>query len=140
LQNYPNHFPDGRPAKSTSIGLKDSRGNYVASICLNMDVSMLTAAASNVMQLVKTQTTSTEIEESLAPRRIEDVRASLERFAVANNTTPRAMTRTQRHEAVKALADKGLLNLKNSLSEVAQILGVARSTVYTYLPDVKEKL
>ena len=30
VQNYANRFPDGRPAKSTSIGLKNSRGEYVA--------------------------------------------------------------------------------------------------------------
>ena len=81
----------------------------------------------------------TGVEESLAPRHIEDVRASLERFAVEHNTTPRAMTLAQRHQAVKALADSGLLNLKNAVSETAQILGVARSTVYTYLPDAREK-
>jgi predicted transcriptional regulator YheO len=41
------------------------------------------------------------------------------------------MTRVQRHEAVKVLVDKGMLNLKNALSEVAQILSIAHSTVYT---------
>jgi predicted transcriptional regulator YheO len=50
------------------------------------------------------------------------------------------MTRVQRHEAVKVLVDKGLLDLKNALSEVAQILGGAHSKAYTYLPDVKENL
>ncbi|MBN9095780.1 helix-turn-helix transcriptional regulator, partial [Pandoraea pnomenusa] len=43
IANYANRFPDGRPAKSTSIGLKNSRGEYVGAICLNMDISMLAA-------------------------------------------------------------------------------------------------
>ncbi|HEV7799816.1 MAG TPA: PAS domain-containing protein, partial [Burkholderiales bacterium] len=34
VQNYPNHFPDGRPAKSTSIGIKNSKGQFIAAICL----------------------------------------------------------------------------------------------------------
>ena len=34
-----------------------------------------------------------------------------------------------------SLAASGLLNLRRALTEVAQTLGVARSTVYTYLPE-----
>ena len=29
IANYPNTFADGRPAKSTSIGIKDSEGRYI---------------------------------------------------------------------------------------------------------------
>jgi predicted transcriptional regulator YheO len=35
LQNYSNTFPDGRPAKSTSIGIKNGEGDYIAALCLN---------------------------------------------------------------------------------------------------------
>lgn len=135
LQNYPNYFPDGRPAKSTSIGLKNSCGTYVAAICLNMDISMLTSTATCILQLVQTQATQTTITESLAPRKLEEVRLSLERFAASHNTTPRAMTLAQRRESVRELASNGLLDVKNALTEVAHTLGVARSTVYTYLPS-----
>ena len=40
LANYPNRFADGRTAKSTSIGIKDSTGRYVAALCLNADVTL----------------------------------------------------------------------------------------------------
>lgn len=39
LANYPNRFPDGRQAKSTSIGIKDAEGRYVAALCLNLDLT-----------------------------------------------------------------------------------------------------
>ncbi len=137
LQNYPNRFPDGRPAKSTSIGLKDSRGTYVAAICLNMDISMLSATAASVLQLVQTDMTANGLKETLAARSLDDIRLSLAQFASAHNTTTRALSLAQRQQAVSELAGKGLLNLKNALSEVAASFGVARSTVYTYLPPVK---
>jgi predicted transcriptional regulator YheO len=134
LQNYPNRFPDGRPAKSTSIGLKNSQGKYVAAICLNVDVSMLSAVAASMTQLVRTDSTALAVNESLAPRRIDSVRASLEEFAARHNTTPRALTLSQRRAALRAIEEDGLLELKNAVPEVADTLGVARSTVYTYLP------
>jgi predicted transcriptional regulator YheO len=133
LQNYANQFPDGRPAKSTSIGLKDGQGRTVAAICLNMDIGLLGAAAAGMMQLAQTETES-PVTESLAPRHIAEVRQSLKRFASAHNTTPRALTLDQRRQAVAALATGGLLDLKNALAETARLLGVSRSTVYTYLP------
>ncbi|MHA6848237.1 transcriptional regulator [Ralstonia syzygii] len=135
IQNYANRFPDGRPAKSTSIGLKNSHGEYVAAICLNMDVSLLSAVTAGLGQLMQTDAAAPPVPESLASRGVEAVRAALERFAAARNTTPMGMTLEQRREAMRELSASGLLNLRRALSEVAQTLGVARSTVYTYLPD-----
>ncbi|WP_043283578.1 helix-turn-helix transcriptional regulator [Paraburkholderia oxyphila] len=138
VANYPNRFPDGRPAKSTSIGLKNSAGDYVAAICLNMDVSLLGAVTAGLGQLMQTDAAA-PVAETLVPRGSsearESVRAALERFAAARNTTPIGMTLAQRREAVRELADSGLLNLRHALAEVARTLGVARSTVYTYLPS-----
>ncbi len=135
IQNYANRFPDGRPAKSTSIGLKNSHGEYVAAICLNMDVSLLSAVTAGLGQLMQTDAAAPPVPESLASRGVEAVRAALEHFAAARNTTPMGMTLEQRREAMRELSASGLLNLRRALSEVAQTLGVARSTVYTYLPD-----
>src|ERR1700759_3095006 len=40
LANYPNQFADGRRAKSTSVGIRDSSGRYIAALCLNVDLNM----------------------------------------------------------------------------------------------------
>lgn len=40
IANYGNQFADGRPVKSTSIGIKDEEGNYVAALCLNVDMTL----------------------------------------------------------------------------------------------------
>ncbi|HEN3656276.1 TPA: PAS domain-containing protein, partial [Yersinia enterocolitica] len=132
ILNYPNQFPDGRPAKSTSIGLKNSKGEFIGALCLNMDISLFSAVSASLSQL--TQTTPTEIQESLASPRLEMLRTQLEQFAAAHNTTPRALNPAQRREIVRQLAQAGLMDLKNAQTVVANNLGVARSTVYTYLP------
>ncbi|CAG9206435.1 DNA-binding protein [Paraburkholderia tropica] len=134
VANYPNRFPDGRPVKSTSIGLKNSAGEYVAAVCLNMDVSLLGAVTAGLGQLMQTGAAA-PLPESLAPRAGDGVRAALERYAAARNTTPIGMTLAQRRDAVRELAESGHLNLRHALAEVARTLGVARSTVYTYLPS-----
>ncbi|HEX8612821.1 MAG TPA: PAS domain-containing protein [Telluria sp.] len=135
LQNYANQFPDGRPAKSTSIGLRNSAGEYVAALCLNVDVSLLTSVAASLSQLAQTQAEAIDIRESLASPRLDELRASLERFAATLNKTPHALTPAQRREAVHQLAKAGLMDLKNAQAVVAAMLGVARPTVYSYLPQ-----
>nr|WP_223164446.1 PAS domain-containing protein [Massilia rubra] len=135
LQNYANQFPDGRPAKSTSIGLRNSAGDYVAALCLNVDVSMLASVVASLSQLAQTQADVVPVRESLASPRLDELRATLERFAAGLNKTPRALTPAQRREALQQLADAGLMDLKNAQAVVAAMLGVARPTVYSYLPQ-----
>ncbi|WP_087689815.1 MULTISPECIES: helix-turn-helix transcriptional regulator [unclassified Pandoraea] len=138
IANYANRFPDGRPAKSTSIGLKNSGGEYVAAICLNMDISMLAAAAASVQQLVNIQTASpAPVRETLATRRLDDIGPLITDFAAQRNTTPQGLSLAQRRDAIRMIEARGLLDLRHAHAEIARALGVARSTVYTYLSDPK---
>jgi predicted transcriptional regulator YheO len=143
LQNYPNRFPDGRHAKSTSIGLKNSEGDYVAAICLNMDIGLLGGVAAQMQTLISTGAANAQatVNESLDgtvsnnPTTLRAVRAQLEQFATARNATPRSLNKSQKREAVQTLVQLGLMNLKNAPTEAAHTLGIARSTIYTYLPQ-----
>ncbi|MEF3063988.1 helix-turn-helix transcriptional regulator [Pandoraea apista] len=138
IANYANRFPDGRPAKSTSIGLKNSSGEYVAAICLNMDISMLAAAAASVQQLVSvTNQAPAPVRETLSNRRLDDISPFIADFAAQRNTTPQGLSLAQRREAIRLIEARGLLDLRHAHAEVARALGVARSTVYTYLSDPK---
>lgn len=40
IADYPNQFSDGRQVKSTSIGIKDAKGDYIAALCLNVDLTV----------------------------------------------------------------------------------------------------
>jgi predicted transcriptional regulator YheO len=135
LQSYPNQFPDGRPAKSTSIGIKNSAGDYVMAICLNIDVSLLSAAASSLQQLVQTESPTVDIKENLVSPSLDVIRSTLEHYATSLNTTPRMLTPAHRRAAIQQLSQAGLMDLKNAQRIVANTLGIARSTVYTYLPQ-----
>lgn len=81
VQNYASVFPDGRPAKSTSIGLRNSRGRFVAAICLNLDVSIFNSVTAILQQL-------TAVVQSAAPQAAE-VHARC-------RTSPRRSTRSPR--------------------------------------------
>jgi predicted transcriptional regulator YheO len=132
VQNYPNTFPDGRPAKSTSIGLRNSEGVYVAAICLNLDVSLFSAVQRVLQQLV-TPTAAAPLGETFQPRSLDEVRTMIERFAAQSNAQPRALSMSQRREVIRSLERSGLLQLRGAASIAAEVLGISRTSVYNAL-------
>lgn len=133
LQNYPNRFPDGRPAKSTSIGIKNSEGVYIAAVCLNLDVSVLSTLTRGLNELLRTEEHQPPVHETLRARTVEELRTVTESFAAARGTTPRALATTDRATLVHTLKDQGFLELKGAVQTLTGLLGVSRATVYNDL-------
>ncbi|WP_052852390.1 helix-turn-helix transcriptional regulator [Streptomyces avicenniae] len=133
LQNYPNRFPDGRPAKSTSIGIRNSAGVYVAAICLNLDVSLFATVSRSLANLVRTEETDQPPRETLSARTVTQLRAAVEEFAAARGTTPRGLDAHARQELVRSLRERGFLQVKHAVPTLTDLLGVSRATVYNYL-------
>jgi predicted transcriptional regulator YheO len=133
IQNYPNTFPDGRPAKSTSIGIKNSKGVYVAALCLNLDVSLFATVARSLHNLVKTDEQEQPLTENLRARTVGELRALVEEFAAARGQTPRSLAAKDRKELLRSLKESGYLDVKHSVPVLTDILGVSRATVYNYV-------
>lgn len=65
IANYSNQFADGRPVKSTSIGIKDEDGKYVAALCLNVDMTLFRGMQSALARF--TETENSPIKEHIDP-------------------------------------------------------------------------
>lgn len=130
IANYANQFADGRPVKSTSIGLKDDAGNYVAALCLNLDMTLFRGMQSALARF--TDTTSGPVVEHIGPAGSEAIRLRIDRYAAGIGTTPRALKTSERIELLQTLKKEGLLDIRKSMETVAQHLGVSRASVYLY--------
>ncbi|KWK60031.1 transcriptional regulator [Burkholderia ubonensis] len=128
LANYANRFSDGRQAKSTSIGIKDSEGHYFAALCLNVDVTLFRSIATLLEQF--SVPSGEVVKESLDPSTADSLRERIDRFAVSLATTPQALRTDQRRALMQALKEEGYLDLRRSMETIAQHLGVSRATVY----------
>jgi predicted transcriptional regulator YheO len=133
IQNYPNRFPDGRPAKSTSIGIKNSAGTYVAAVCLNLDVSLFATVAQSLQNLVRTDEQDEPLTEHLRARTVEELRSLVDKFAAARGQTPRSLSAAAKKELVRSLKEEGFLDVKHSVPVLTDLLGVSRATVYNYV-------
>jgi predicted transcriptional regulator YheO len=128
LANYANSLADGRQAKSTSIGIKDSEGRYFAALCLNVDVTLFRSIATLLEQFSVPK--GDVVNETLDPSNAKSLRERIDRFAVGLATTPQALRTEQRRVLMRTLKDEGFLELRRSMETVAQHLGVSRATVY----------
>lgn len=131
IANYPNSFADGRQVKSTSIGIKDSDGQYIAALCINVDLSMFQGFQGMLNQFVALQGAA-PAQETLDPTGADAIRAHIDQFAARQATTPRALKAEDRRTVVKELKAAGLLELRRAMEIVAAHLGVSRASVYSY--------
>ncbi len=129
IANYANQFADGRQAKSTSVGIKDSSGEYIAALCLNVDLTLFRSLQSVVGQFTAISE-DTGLAESLDPAGADALRQRIDQFAARLSTAPRALKAAQRRALLRELRDSGSLQVRRAMEVVAQHLGVSRATVY----------
>ena len=129
IANYPNTFADGRRAKSTSIGIKDSKGQYVAALCMNVDLTVFRSLNSLLTQFSDVDNDSS-VRETLEPAGADALRARIDQFAARLATTPRALKADERKALMRELKESGLSDVRRAMDIVANYLNVSRATVY----------
>jgi predicted transcriptional regulator YheO len=133
IQNYANQFPDGRPAKSTSIGIKNAAGQYIAALCLNLDISTLSPITLTLSNLVATDPENRDVQlERLSDRSRRELREVIETAAAERSTTPRALPREAKKDLVRRLYKDGYFDTRNAAQTIADLLGISRASVYSY--------
>ncbi|WP_330300266.1 helix-turn-helix transcriptional regulator [Streptomyces sp. NBC_00503] len=133
IQNYSNRFPDGRPAKSTSIGIKNAAGEYIAALCLNLDVSVLSPVTLTLSNLIATDSTDGDQPlESLRDRNAQELRHVVEALSAERGSIPRSLSRTDKRALVRRLREDGYFDSRDAAQAMADLLGVSRATIYNY--------
>ena len=135
IANYDNRFADGRRAKSTSIGIKNEQGRYVAALCLNVDLNMFGTLQNMLTQFC--QTGSSAIKETLDPANGETLHDYIDKFAASRGKTPQGLKARERRELLAELKQAGYLEVRKAIDTIARHLGVSRATLYN---DAKSAL
>ncbi|OWT71426.1 DNA-binding protein [Achromobacter sp. HZ28] len=131
IPNYANQFADGRQVKSTSIGIKNAEGEYVAALCLNVDLTLFNGFQAALAQFSQVQTES--VEETLDASHSDRIREQVDAFAAARATTARSLKPAERKQLVQELKKAGYLDIRRGMEIAAAHMGVSRATVYSYV-------
>jgi predicted transcriptional regulator YheO len=115
--------------KSTSIGIKDSSGRYVAALCLNIDLTLF-GALQNVLGRFVNTGAAAGVKESLEPLGADAIRQRIDQFSARLGTIPRALKTEDRRMLMHELKQSGSMEVRRAMEIVALHLGVSRATVY----------
>lgn len=133
IANYANQFTDGRPIKSTSIGIKGNDGNYIAALCINIDLTLFQGLQNMINNF--TQVNQNSIIENLNSNGQDSIKHYIDHYASEHATTPRLLKANERKEVIIQLKQNGLLDIKKSMEIVAQYLGISRASAYLYAKE-----
>lgn len=131
IANYANTFPDGRKVKSTSIGIKDESGEYVAALCLNVDLTLFQSFQGAISQFTRIDDKQVHEHIEAGGNYTDRIHARIDEFAAARATTSRSLKPADRKQLVQDLKKAGLLEVRRGAEIAAAHMGVSRATVYS---------
>lgn len=152
--NYYFHTEDGRLIKSSTVLLRGDGGKVIGALCINVDTTVLTAAASLLSGLLpkpggaglwfaneepaEVCRTSSGREPDLAesPAHIMEIAEDLIEKIVGNQDVD-GMKRDEKIALIRFMDQKGLFLIKGTVEKVAKRMGISKVTVYSYLDEIK---
>lgn len=163
MVGYQTRLPDGRELRSSTLIVRDSRGEQVAALCVNADVTawlQMRDLVTRVLQPLSTLPAAPEapavvVAAAPAPVIVTDAQPTGERFpkdvdelaahllddAVASVGLPVDLMKKEHKVAVVAhLRQRGMFLLRDAVEMVAAHLKVTRFTIYNYLNEIERQL
>jgi predicted transcriptional regulator YheO len=136
LYNYLTSLPGGRLMKSCTVFLRDDGGAAYGAFCVNFDITAFLGMNKVLASFVTTEEHG-DVVETFA-NDIEDTIHSIvtDTLNETGQTLP-LMGRDEKVELIGRLAEKGVFQVKKSVSILADQLGLSRATVYNYLREAR---
>lgn len=137
LLNYRTKTKDGKDLRSSSVFLRDERGQIFGALCINVDVSGLLRMQEWLQGALGTADTT--IDERFE-HSVDEVLETLIQNAIASiakKTTD--LTREDKVAIVAYLEAKGAFLIRYSVERVAELLGMTKYTIYNYLDEIRKK-
>ncbi len=136
LYNYLTSLPGGRLMKSCTVFLRDEEGAAYGAFCVNFEITAFVGVNKVMASFVATEERA-DVVETFA-NDIEDTIHSIvtDTLHESGQTLP-LLGRDEKVELIGRLAEKGVFQVKKSVSILADQLGLSRATVYNYLRDAR---
>lgn len=149
--NYYFHTEDGRLIKSSTVLLRDHGGKVVGALCINVDTTVLTAAASLISGLLPKPGGAEAWYENAAgstlekenpmeemPDHIMEIAEDLIDKIIGDREVE-GLKRDEKIALIRFMDQKGLFLIKGTVEKVAKRMGISKVTVYSYLDEIKEE-
>lgn len=140
IEKYQTTNAAGQRLHSATLLFRDGKGTPVAALCLNADMTVFEMAYGWLEQMLHRDESATQ---NAPPSDDVDLKAMMQ--GIIDDAVryfmkpPELMNKKERMYAVEAMMQRGLFLMRNSVTQVADALGVSRFTIYNYIDQIKQR-
>lgn len=135
LINYRTTTKSGKALRSSTVFLRDEKGEIFGAICVNYDVSGLIKLQEWLRDTVGPG--SSDLAEGFE-HTVDEVLERLFHDAVRSTGKPISeLTREDKITVISYLETKGAFLIRYSVDKIAELLNLSKFTIYNYLDEVK---
>lgn len=133
--NYITHTAQGKILRSSSIYIRNQKGNVIGALCINFDISDLVMAEKSLKSVIMDQA-APDLEEIFV-NDVNDLLNYLLQSCQKQIGKPVIhMTKEDKIEALRYLDGKGTFLIKKSGDRVCEFLDISKFTLYNYLDEI----
>ena len=139
LSNYFFKTADEKVVKSSSALIRDQDGEVIGMLCINIDITMIQNVNIMLMNYLNLKTESGSVTgEPDVPQNVMSVIDKLI-VSVIGTADTRGLSRAKCVELIRHMDEKGIFLVKGAMDKVAELMGVSRVTIYSYLDEARGK-
>jgi predicted transcriptional regulator YheO len=128
---------NGKVLRSTSIYMRDSKGEVIGSLCINLDITDFILAEKAIASIVGEAKESVGLEEVFS-NNVNDLLDTLIQESFRQVGKPVAlMTKEDKIAGIRYLDKKGALLVKKSGDRISRFYGISKFTLYSYLEETR---
>ncbi len=138
--NYRNNSSNGIPLKSSSLAFRNSKGELLGSLCLNLNLSGFENIGILMNQIISTTNTAyLKNNEIFQPNPVEiEIEVAINQYINDTALNPLSLKKAEKINILKYLYAEGHFNKKASISIVSTKLNLSKPTIYKYLKEAKK--
>ena len=135
--NYMFKTSDGKQIKSSSALIRDSGGEMIGMLCINYDVTVCRLLQSHIDMFLSSAGEDVSSEKDVD----QNVMAVIDELIAKTIGTldVQNISRKKSVELIRFMDEKGIFLVKGAMDKVAEIMGVSKVTIYSYLDEAKGK-
>ena len=128
----------GKLIRTSSAMIRDDDGKLIGALCINIDMTRMLEQAEYIQSFLPQPKAKTPVGQPVPQSNVEEMVFSLIDNILADCETA-SLSREERIAKIRFMDTRGIFQLKGSIEQVAQRLGVNKVTVYSYLDEVRGK-
>ncbi len=140
--NYKNKNDRGLNLKSSSLAIRNQKGDLIGSLCLNLNIGVFQEVGHIISKLLEVEKNlfikDREIFHRETPE--DEIVDAINEFILSHSMKPTNLLKEEKLKIIQNLYQKKEFNKKGAVSIVAKYLNLSNPTVYKYIRIVENRI